>query len=75
MSADIKRWIKRAKRLMADCPEGHWLFVANGNLHVVELKPDGSRFVLRDGGMDTTKSVGVIAGRGMKGPSVDGGDW
>lgn len=70
-AADISRWIKRAKKLMAQCPKGYWLFAANGNLHVMR----GDRERLPGGGMDPSLSVGEIAGRGMLGPAIDGGDW
>ena len=73
-TTEIQRWMKRARRLMAECPKGYWLWAANGNLHVMKCS-NGSHAVESDGGMDPKYALGEIAGRGMPGPSVDGGDW
>lgn len=71
----IEAWIKKAKRLMAQCQEGYWLFAASNSLHVMKSRSDGSRGVMENGGMDPSCDVATIAGGSLPGPEVDGGDW
>jgi hypothetical protein len=74
LTQDEIKSIRKLKALAKTWPDSLWLFAANGSLHVMRTKPDGSRATLKDDsigiGMDQDYIVETIHGI-----SVDGGDW
>ena len=64
-------WTDRMRKLLKQCPEGHWLFSADGGLYLMRFGEDGKRRETGSGGMDQDAIVGSI----MQGPEIDGGDW
>lgn len=63
-------WIKRLAAVLSGAPDGIWLFVASGSLHVMAFGEDGARRLLPNGGMDPDASIATLHG-----PEMDGGDW
>ena len=68
---DERRAIATLKRLAKKWPRSLWLFSANGRLHVMRYKPDGTRALdpHLNGSMDQKYSLGAIE------IPNDGGDW
>lgn len=63
--------IRALKRISRNWPKSLWLFSANGTLHVMKCKPDGSRAVtaMDCDVMDPGYSVDTVN------IPNDGGDW
>jgi hypothetical protein len=72
MQNKIEKWQKKMTKLLKDCPEGHWLFAANGGLYLMRFDDSGNKIILPNGSMDQDAIVGSI----MKTKTeIDGGDW
>lgn len=66
---EVKRWIKRFRKLVADMPPEIYVFV--GGPTVVAVDVLGKTFTTESGGMHPSSVVEVVDGHGRWG----GGDW
>lgn len=66
----VGTWLRTAQRIFLQCPEGCWLFAADGHLYLMQYGEDGRRRLLQNGSMDAEAIVGKLTG-----PEIDGGDW
>lgn len=64
-----QRMKTKLSELAAHWNNNYWLFVANGNVHLMRYSPEGDRELTADGGMSQTAIVHTV-----KFPA-DGGDW
>lgn len=70
-NGDVKRWIRRLKRLVRDMPDGVDVFVGAGVVCVQACGPGGVSFMTEFGGVEPEATVDSVEGRGR----WDGGDW
>jgi len=67
----IDKWLLRMQECLNDCPNGHWLFAADGGLYLMKYNSDGARMLIEGGAMDPN----AVVGKKLTGPEIDGGDW
>lgn len=67
----VNQWVAQMKRIIRECPKGHWLFVAEGHLHLMKYGPNEKRAETHSGYLDQNYIVEII----MDGPEIDGGEW
>lgn len=68
---DVKRWIRRLKRLVRDMPDGVNVFVGAGTICVQANDPSGAVFMTESGGAEHEATIDSVEGGGH----WDGGDW
>jgi hypothetical protein len=69
LTAEEKRVIARLRRLASDWPASLWLFVGDGELHVMRCDKDGDQAFCDSGGVDPEYTIAKI------GIPSDGGGW
>lgn len=65
--AELRRLLARLEK---HWPKTHWLFAANGLLHLMRIGADGAFAMKPGGGSDPAYSVETFGGI-----RCDGGDW
>jgi hypothetical protein len=72
----VKAWLRRARKLFKDLPEGTWVYWACNNFNLMALAPDGSKYVNSANmtrGSDGNDRGAVVALINV--PGSDCGDW
>jgi len=72
LTPDERRWVDRLRLVMADQPDGLWLFAANGDLVVMRCGPNREHVMTSLGGVDPAYDLGSIP---VALGAIDGGDW
>ncbi len=70
LTPEERRWISRLKRVMADQPDGLWLFAENYEFTVLRLDDDRQPVMDGTGCVDQGFVLDTVACG-----HVDGGDW
>ncbi len=65
-----KEFERRLRCVIADAPDGVWIFAAQGTLNIMRYGKDGKRVLTENGCMSQTHIVGFAGG-----VEIDGGDW
>jgi hypothetical protein len=67
---DVKRWIRRFKRLARDMPEGIWVFCGGGCPTVLAFDDGARPFMTWDECVDQEAAIVSVSGGHW-----EGGDW
>lgn len=67
----IQTWNKRLEKLLSEMPDGYWLYVASGELWVMNLDKNKKQKMNKFGGFDQAEKVCAI----KKNVLIEGGDW
>ena len=75
---ETAKWMRRLKKVLADCPEGHWIFVDGEGVYLMRYGPDGKRILMGTSGAGCMSMEAIVESISLSNPDMpemDGGAW